>query len=48
MKAYLGITDTDSVYHPETRQADGKMFGIDLGQKNFSRVRLAQAPSLQG
>ena len=42
MKAYLGITDTDTVYRPETRKADGKLFGIDPGEKNFSRVRLAQ------
>jgi glutamate synthase (NADPH/NADH) small chain len=46
MKAYLGITESESVYRPETKKMDGKMFGIDAGQKNFSRVRLAQAPPL--
>jgi glutamate synthase (NADPH/NADH) small chain len=46
MKAYLGITDSDTVYRPETKKADGKLFGIDPGQKNFSRVRLPQAAPL--
>jgi glutamate synthase (NADPH/NADH) small chain len=41
MKAYLGITDSETVYRPETKKMDGKLFGIDAGQKNFSRVRLA-------
>jgi hypothetical protein len=41
MKAYLGILDTDSVYEPETRGSDGKMFGIAGGQRNFARVRVA-------
>jgi glutamate synthase (NADPH/NADH) small chain len=45
MKAYLGITDTDHLYGPETKSADGKMFGIDVGQKNFSRVHLPQTQS---
>jgi glutamate synthase (NADPH/NADH) small chain len=43
MKAYLGITDSEGVYRPETRKMDGKIFGIDVGQKNFSRVRLPSA-----
>ena len=43
MKAYLGITDTDTVYRPESKKPDGKLFGIDAGEKNFSRVRLAQS-----
>ena len=42
MKAYLGITDTETGYRPETKKPDGKLFGIDPGEKNFSRVRLAQ------
>jgi glutamate synthase (NADPH/NADH) small chain len=42
MKAYLGISDSESVYKPETKM-DGKIFGIDAGQKNFSRVRLPSA-----
>jgi len=41
MKAYLGIRDTESVYLPEARGSDGKMFGIDASEKNFTRVRLA-------
>jgi glutamate synthase (NADPH/NADH) small chain len=41
MKEYLGIRDTESVYVPETRGSDGRIFGIDASEKNFSRVRLA-------
>jgi glutamate synthase (NADPH/NADH) small chain len=41
MKAYLGILDTDSVYEPETKGSNGKMFGIAGGQRNFARVRVA-------
>ena len=41
MKAYLGIRDTESVYLPETRGSDSRMFGIDASEKNFTRVRLA-------
>ena len=40
MKAYLGIRDTESVYLPETRGSDGRMFGIAASEKNFTRVRL--------
>jgi glutamate synthase (NADPH/NADH) small chain len=43
MKAYLGIVDTDSVYRSGAKQAEGRIFGIDPGQKNFSRVRLVAA-----
>jgi glutamate synthase (NADPH/NADH) small chain len=41
MKAYLGIADTDAVYVPERAGAEGKLFGIELEQKNFARIRLA-------
>jgi glutamate synthase (NADPH/NADH) small chain len=41
MKAYLGIKDTESVYRPETKGGDGRIFGIDTGEKNFRRIRLA-------
>jgi glutamate synthase (NADPH/NADH) small chain len=41
MKAYLGIRDTDAVYLPEGGASDGKLFGIDVEERNFSRIRLA-------
>jgi glutamate synthase (NADPH/NADH) small chain len=41
MKAYLGIRDSDAVYLPERQGSDGKLFGIDLEEKNFARVHLA-------
>jgi glutamate synthase (NADPH/NADH) small chain len=43
MKAYLGIRDADSVYQPERKGSEGKLFGIDLGEHNFARVRVAEA-----
>jgi glutamate synthase (NADPH/NADH) small chain len=46
MKAYLGITDSEDVYRPETKAVDGKIFGIEGGQKNFARVRVAQEARL--
>ena len=48
MKAYLGIRDSSHVYLPEPRAPDaseGQLFGIDLGEKNFSRVRIAEDPT---
>ena len=39
MKAYLGITDSDSVYRPETKKADGKLFVAGL----FNTVRCIDA-----
>ncbi|MFC1707223.1 NADPH-dependent glutamate synthase [Planctomycetota bacterium] len=41
MKRYLGIRDSSSVYRPERKGSEGKLFGIDQEEKNFSRVRLA-------
>lgn len=41
MKTYLGLRDTKSVYNDQHSGNDGRMFGIDAGEKNFSRVRLA-------
>ena len=41
MKAYLGIRDTDSVYRPERLGPDGKLFGIDIEERNFARLHLA-------
>jgi glutamate synthase (NADPH/NADH) small chain len=41
MKSYLGIKDPESVYHPEAKGSDGRIFGIDIEEKNFCRIRLA-------
>ncbi len=40
IKAYLGIRDTDALYLPERKGSEGKLFGIDVEEKNFSRIRL--------
>jgi glutamate synthase (NADPH/NADH) small chain len=42
MKTYLGIRDTDLPYASETKEG-GKLFGIDLRERNFARVRIAAA-----
>ena len=44
MRAYLGIRDTALPYAAEGRGSTGKMFGIDLRERNFARIRVA-APS---
>ena len=41
MMAYLGIRDTDTVYHPEGVGPEGKLFGIDIEERNFARLHLA-------
>jgi glutamate synthase (NADPH/NADH) small chain len=41
MKAYLGIRDTDAVYLPERTGIEGKIFGIDVEERNFARISLA-------
>jgi glutamate synthase (NADPH/NADH) small chain len=40
MKAWLGLRDTETVYLPE-RAAGARLFGIDITEKNFVRVRVA-------
>ena len=40
MKAYLGIRDTDLPYAAEGRAGAGKLFGIDLRERNFARIRV--------
>jgi glutamate synthase (NADPH/NADH) small chain len=42
MKRYLGLRDTDVVYQPERIGGDGKLFGIDLAERNYARVHEAQ------
>ena len=41
IKNYLGIRDSDWVYNPEREGLEGTLFGIDLAERNFTRVRLA-------
>ena len=41
MKAYLGIRDTDLPYVTERRGGAGTLFGIDLRERNFTRIRIA-------
>jgi glutamate synthase (NADPH/NADH) small chain len=41
MKAYLGIRDTDAGDRSANDRAAGKLFGIDLNERNFARVRAA-------
>ena len=41
MKAYLGIRDTESVYQLEPEGNINTLFGIDVREKNFSRIRIA-------
>jgi glutamate synthase (NADPH/NADH) small chain len=41
IKAYLGIRDSQTVYRPERTDLAGTLFGIDVDEKNYSRVRLA-------
>lgn len=43
MKAYLGIRDTDLPYAGDSRDGGNKLFGIDLRERNFARVRIAAA-----
>jgi len=43
MKAYLGIRDIDFPYAAEGRDSTNKLFGIDLRERNFARVRVAAA-----
>jgi glutamate synthase (NADPH/NADH) small chain len=41
MKAWLGIRDTETVYLPEHAADAARLFGIDVTEKNFARVRVA-------
>src|SRR5450759_1099146 len=41
MKAYLGLRDTDLPYLTDGRGSAGRLFGIDLRERNFARVRVA-------
>jgi glutamate synthase (NADPH/NADH) small chain len=41
IKSYLRIRDTDTVYLPEHDGDGAKLFGIDLEERNFVRLRNA-------
>jgi glutamate synthase (NADPH/NADH) small chain len=41
MKAYLGIRDADQPYAIEGRGSSNRMFGIDIAERNFARIRVA-------
>jgi glutamate synthase (NADPH/NADH) small chain len=41
MKAYLGLRDTNAPYVGDTKGGAGTLFGIDLRERNFVRVRAA-------
>jgi glutamate synthase (NADPH/NADH) small chain len=41
IKDYLGIRDSDIVYLPERSGHEGALFGIDVAERNFTRVRVA-------
>ena len=41
MKAYLGIRDGNLPYAGRDEQGAGSLFGIDLRERNFARVRVA-------
>ena len=40
MKAYLGLRDAGAPYAADGRSPDGAMFGIELRERNFVRVRI--------
>jgi glutamate synthase (NADPH/NADH) small chain len=42
MKTWLGIRDSETVYRPERVGSEGKLFGIDIEERTFSRVRIAK------
>ncbi len=41
IKDYLRIRDSEVVYLPERSGCEETLFGIDLRERNFSRIRLA-------
>ena len=45
MKQYLGIRDTTLPYASDGRDGGNRLFGIDLRERNFTRVRIAAEQS---
>jgi hypothetical protein len=42
MKSYLGIRDIACRYAAEVDAGADRVFGIDPGERNFARVRVAE------
>jgi len=42
IKRYLGIRDSETVYRAARADMAGTLFGIDLAERNFTRVRMAE------
>jgi glutamate synthase (NADPH/NADH) small chain len=40
IKDYLVIRDSESIYQPQRTGTDGTLFGVDLAERNFARLRL--------
>ena len=41
MKAYLGMRDTEQPYIADAKAGAGRLFGLDPGERNFARIRVA-------
>ena len=41
MQAYLGVRDSNFVYPPEHIESEDKLFGIDVEERSFTRIRSA-------
>jgi glutamate synthase (NADPH) small chain len=42
IKRYLGLRDTDVVYAPERIGSENSLFGIDIAERNYARLREAR------
>lgn len=42
IKRYLGLRDTDVVYGPERTGSESFLFGIDVAERNYARLREAR------
>jgi hypothetical protein len=40
MKSYLGIRDVNAAYQSDAQADQGRVFGIDAGERNFVRLRI--------
>jgi glutamate synthase (NADPH/NADH) small chain len=41
IKNYLRIRDTSRAYCEDGKPGAGKLFGLDLSEQNFARIRIA-------
>jgi glutamate synthase (NADPH/NADH) small chain len=44
MKAFLNIRDTDTIYRAQESGSAGRLFGIDMAERNFARVGVVPRP----